>query len=183
MGLIERISFAESAENAATQAIWAFDPIVPLIPRGSIGRIISTRIAAQGRSALLTSESSQMAIIKLPNIPVIFNERELIDKKPLWVGYMGTEFEAGSTDTANVVVQNPSINELVSFKGHRSSQIRNVGTRSNEEAGWTIASRGRSGNLNIDYFVSGEMEIEYIETSRSKRATWSMEQITEEETQ
>lgn len=68
------------------------------------------------------------------------NNNEIETLRSIWASFMANLFEAGGTDTANVVVSQNIMNEEVNFDdNHKETGINNTGVRSNVEQGWSLA--------------------------------------------
>ncbi len=185
--LVERMSSTTFAESLAVTGATSGRVLLET-PRGSIAAIEQIEVSVILHATLTESEKIGAWIterVPLTNSLADVLPETVRDLKPLWMDSMGTKFEAGGTDTANVVVDLPKMNVVLKppLGGGAKWQIRN--DHSGDPQGWSIEfwELQASVGSNITLMVIVEWLLIWIDTSRSLKATWDMDEITEEETQ
>lgn len=112
------------------------------------------------------------------------NDVEIRDLQPVWAAVNGFLFTAGGTNTANVVMRSPKEDVVIRPPKSNSDQwtIKNKGPGSDVTQGWTIEFGviTGAGVYAVTWNAVIDWTMEWLETSRSTRATWSMDQMTEE---
>jgi len=178
MALTERVT---SAVYRSAQTLSTSLGILPFarIPRGAIGRIRRVRISASLTNDLTSvSDAILLLVARIEEDIGVPVDRQIEGMIPIWGAKMRSVFEAGATDTANVVAQAPSVEVVIDFSGskHRKLEIRNTGSRSNFENGWAIAHYTlTAGTMWILAVI--EWEIVYlIDTGPSPDLGWIMDE-------
>lgn len=194
--LVEHIVSVAVLDNQgiATDS-WLNTTFTPLVPRGCEAVLQRVRIGAfiQGQGDELT-ESQIAQVLLMPigktmsgdpsvSLDVI---AEIEERIPLWSGHTGHLFEAGATDTANVVAPIGQIDIELDFHDEprglsKGTAIRNTGTISNVGNGWRIASRAISANTNLYMVAVAEWDLRWLETSRSTQANWDLVGLEDEQ--
>ncbi len=140
-----------------------------MVPRGAIGRLRRAQIAISLVADLTSTVDAVLLLIRVADEDIVNPSNDLVERlKPLWAHKVAHVFEAGATDTANVVLPASSENIQLVFDGdkHRGEEIKNQGVSSNVEHGWSIAHYSTTGTTTfLWYFISLEWEMEYIENS------------------
>lgn len=189
MGLKERTTVVISEQDITvtdTPLILNSDRLIEA-PRGAVTRIAQVSVDVTMRPNLTTSQRLHFSIMKnLDTFPTgsVLATRFWRRQQPLAMGHMGVSFEAGATDTSNVVSIASKYSQIITppSPDHKSWQQRVTGAGSNTVSGWIFRAWAQSGGTTIfDYTIIAEVEIEWIDTSRSRRATWTMDQMVEEE--
>ncbi len=142
--------------------------LIATVPRGAIGRLRRCQISISLIAALTATTDAIMMLVKetSENFGDPTNA-DIEQLQPLWMTKLISIFEAGATDTANVVSTGSKVETQLLFTGdaHRGEEIRNQGPRSNALLGWSMMGYSTIGGTNVWQFVSLEWDMIWIENT------------------
>lgn len=163
-----------------------------LVPRGAVGKLrtmdIKYGLIGSGTPLTLMDDQADMILMLLRRSfePLLDPTDEDIERlNPLWLGWVGFAFVAGSAPVEDSFITPDVVRESIEFEENENTVVRSTGVSSNNAEGWQFvgyAPASADGGT-VRMWAKIKWEMEYIETSRSQSATWSMMQITEEESQ
>lgn len=187
MGLTEQMLLTLYVSNVTPTTALERRPIGPSCPRGAKMTIGQAKIAVMGQLTNLSADRDQHVALAsgAPSAVVgIPSDNEISRLDPLWVGMFGMIHQQ-LTAVGVPVLEKPKIEVDLDFSEsqHRGITIRSTGEGDNIGFNFYQWVDDDSAFDTIDIFISAQIEMEYIETSRSQEANWDMDNITAEETQ
>lgn len=183
MGLKEQIQTVIYEEFVTLASSLTVTRDLVNVPRGAKATIKQLRIAAMIQSPVKSDTQVGLLIARTPLDPTAPDQVTIPMMKPIWQGFLGLEFFVGGSDTADIMIESPSLNKTVTppVPNHGEWSMTVKGAMSNSPNGWTFGAWEIAGEAGLAFGISVDWELEWLETSRSQEAEWTMDQMVEEE--
>ncbi len=185
MGLKEQMTliFYQTGKNVGTSVSRSI--IGPGCPRGAKMTLQQAKVAILMNEADFGDDRKAQFMISSGGFPHggIPQDQDISRAKPLWYGHFAVSHRSVTGASENVT-EMPSIVEDLDFSESNNPGIRISNTLPEPDVSYRFTSWTNGAPPDsIDVFIALQVEMEYLETSRSQKSTWEMDELTAEETQ